>query len=231
MGQYFLPALFETTKPISKETCITVVQPHHFDNGMKLTEHSYFGNFVVETVINLVCMNGKARVAWVGDYADEIKRKGVRYSLYTALRDNDSIEAYAMENLTKPSNKKWMLNHTKHECVNLADYPRQYQVESFSLDKKGKIVSEMVTEDVLHPLPILTCMGNYRGGGDYFPKFMPYDSIDYVGTWAGDVISFSDQEPNDTWEDIRPHFYHPTFDLINELLSKAKMSIKDVKES
>ena len=53
MGQYYLPALFETVKPISKETVITTVPPHYFDNGMKLTEHSYFGNSVVNTVINL----------------------------------------------------------------------------------------------------------------------------------------------------------------------------------
>lgn len=229
MGQYYLPALFETVKPISKETVITTVPPHYFGNGMKLTEHSYFGNSVVNTVINLVCMNGKVRVVWVGDYADDIKRKGEKYSLYHAIQDNNSINSYDTVNLSKPSRKKYMLNHTKMECVNLANYPHTYKVKTFSLDENGKIVSKKEIEDVLHPLPLLTCMGNYRGGGDYWPKFAPKDTLDYVGTWAGDVISFTDQEPNDKWEEIQPRFYHPTYDLISDLIAQAKYSIEDIK--
>jgi hypothetical protein len=37
--------------------------------------------------------------------------------------------------------------------------------------------------DQLHPLPILTCEGNGRGGGDYFGNYA------YVGAWARDLIS------------------------------------------
>ena len=41
----------------------------------------------------------------------------------------------------------------------------------------------------LHPLPLLTCEGNGRGGGDF------HGSNELIGTWARDVISVAAKKP------------------------------------
>ena len=42
----------------------------------------------------------------------------------------------------------------------------------------------------IHPLPILTCIGNGRGGGDYYGT-----NMDMVGAWAMDRITFTEEWP------------------------------------
>ena len=44
---------------------------------------------------------------------------------------------------------------------------------------------------MIHPLPLLTSVGNGRGGGDYRGTLQ-----DEVGTWAGDLIETQDVKPN-----------------------------------
>lgn len=41
----------------------------------------------------------------------------------------------------------------------------------------------------IHPLPLLTCEGNGRGGGDYSGPHM-----EYVGSWARDILSVEDAQ-------------------------------------
>ena len=43
----------------------------------------------------------------------------------------------------------------------------------------------------VHPLPLLTCEGNGRGGGDYRPEDHPL-----IGIWARDVISVEKEKPD-----------------------------------
>jgi hypothetical protein len=52
----------------------------------------------------------------------------------------------------------------------------------------------------IHPLPLLTCEGNGRGGGDYRGE------SPLIGSWARDVISVSDTKPKD--------FEELVFDLV-----------------
>lgn len=76
----------------------------------------------------------------------------------------------------------FIVNHTKKEFVNLNTVP----------DNDGWSV---------HPLPLLTCSGNGRGGGDYCAEA----GIEYVGTWAGNVISAEETAPNG-YTQIKPDF-------------------------
>jgi hypothetical protein len=46
----------------------------------------------------------------------------------------------------------------------------------------------------IHPLPLLTCEGNGRGGGDYLGD----NTI--IGTWARHIISVDKQVPEDYTE-------------------------------
>ena len=44
----------------------------------------------------------------------------------------------------------------------------------------------------IHPLPLLTAVGNGRGGGDY----RGYENKSMVGYYAGDVIEISEEIPD-----------------------------------
>ena len=65
----------------------------------------------------------------------------------------------------------------------------------------------MKTEDgdwCIHPLPLLTCIGNGLGGGDYTnPTLASTDHL--LGTWAWDEITITDEPIND-YEEIYPLF-------------------------
>lgn len=56
----------------------------------------------------------------------------------------------------------------------------------------------------MHPLPILTCIGNGLGGDDYHSP--TDDSTDeYIGAWAWDEISIEDK-PIEGFTEISPIF-------------------------
>ena len=49
---------------------------------------------------------------------------------------------------------------------------------------------------IIHPLPLLTCIGNGGSGGDYFSDI----GQDDVGTWAFDEIYVTRNKPTDMTE-------------------------------
>ena len=55
---------------------------------------------------------------------------------------------------------------------------------------------------ILNPLPLLTALGNGKGGGDYFDNSPDFDK---VGIWAGDSIGIRFAEPK-SFEKIRVLF-------------------------
>jgi len=169
MGQYY--------KPISIDK-MTFLYSHDYGNGLKLMEHSYIGNNLVNTVESLLAPNGewyKNHLVWAGDYADE-ESDGTD-NLYTQVGD-DSIEPKDMERV---ESGRYIVNHTKKEFVDKNIVPK---------DGEGWKI---------HPLPLLTCEGNGRGGGDY------RRDNSHIGDWARDQISIEKEKPED-FEEIIPHF-------------------------
>lgn len=63
------------------------------------------------------------------------------------------------------------------------------------LDKYAQVAGFTPSWDnrawTIHPLPILTSIGNGRGGGDYHGT-----NMDIVGTWAMDTITFTEEHPS-----------------------------------
>ena len=51
----------------------------------------------------------------------------------------------------------------------------------------------------IHPLPLLTCEGNGRGGGDFSGE------NEFVGSWARDVVSIEFDAP-EGFTEIFPNF-------------------------
>lgn len=190
MGQYYV--------------CVNIdkgefLNPRDYDNGMKITEHSWIGNNFLLAVEELLTGRWKnGRIVWAGDYMNDyillgksVKRtaildaakKGIRLNLHTFARDHFRNLSYIKGSDDGDFGYRYLINHSRKEYV---DKKRQ-------LDDSGW---------TLHPLSLLTCSGNGRGGGDYHGTAM-----EYVGTWAGDPIEVSDQVPDiEEYTEINPGF-------------------------
>ncbi len=150
---------------------------HEYDNGLKLMEHSYIGNHFVSSFETLI-KNNPQRVVWAGDYADECK--GRKTNLYRRCKDLNKANPTEKVGVTET---RYIVNHSKKEFVD------KFNVPEIATWKGTKI----------HPLPLLTCEGNGRGGGDFRGE------NEYIGTWARDIISVESKKPIG-YAEINPNF-------------------------
>lgn len=160
MGQYYKPVCLDTREWI---------YTHKFDSGLKLMEHSYLDNRLLKVVEALLAPGGEwheKRIVWAGDYADE--EEGTTENIYAMMGEAEEIFPNSLPPLD-PS-FCFLVNHTKKVFIDLR------KVRENSANK----------EYAIHPLPLLTCEGNGRGGGD----FRGEDKR--IGSWARDVISIED---------------------------------------
>lgn len=170
MGQYYIAVNVEDMEHI---------QPHRYDNGAKLMEHSYIGNNFVEAVEFLLLEGARWHnkpIVWAGDYADPEENSGE--NLY------DMVEGDGLQMLIEaiPEDYIYLVNYDKKEYVD------KTKCESGEYD--------MVT----HPLPLLAAEGNGRGGGDY-----DGEGMDYVGSWSRCRLGLVKEIP-DGFIEILPNF-------------------------
>lgn len=169
MGQYYHPVLLKKNGEICK-----AFSSYEYDNGAKLMEHSYIGNGLVKAV-ELALKNKKYSLIWAGDYADE--------DWYFRPTDEQYVKNEGKNLITKDTESpRYIINHTKKVYID-----------------KEKIKNKDEYGFIIHPLPLLTSMGNGRGGGDYKGT-----NMDMVGSWAKDIISTAD-DINETY--IIPNDY------------------------
>jgi len=169
MGQYYKPINMDKKQ---------FVYSHTYNNGLKLMEHSWVGNAFVNVVENLIAEGGAwhgDRIVWAGDYADEEKNR--KNNLYHIIGNPDKNEIKPEVNEKK---YRYVLNMDTKEFVDIKKVPLTDVWE----DENGKEWPFTV-----HPLPLLTCEGNGRGGGD----FRKEDPI--IGTWARCRVSVSTRKP------------------------------------
>lgn len=182
MGQYYVVANFD-----KKE----YLHPHKWDNGMKLMEFSYFGNYLSTALLNL--MKGRwngDRVYVVGDYADLSDPKEIWYSTAKALLEEIPVvspdykpewgidlQTYVIDNFKhlgmnqvghRRTTAHYVYNHGAKEVLCLDHCP------AFHIDPDGY-------EWKIAPLNLLLAMGNGRGGGDYRGH-----NEELVGSWVSD---------------------------------------------
>lgn len=138
MGQYYMAVIL--AEKSEKEYIRTFLNPQMYNNGSKLTEHSYIGNNFIKVVENLIGPSGmfyKSRLVWAGDYADpEPNSENNLYMMCETKTPFVSTEPIVSYN--------YIVNHTK----------------KIYIKKNNDIYG-------IHPLPLLTAEGNGRGGGDY----------------------------------------------------------------
>ena len=173
MGQYYEPINIESME---------WVYSHDYGNGLKLMEHSYVGNLFVGVVMRLMTKGNKWHkkpIVWCGDYFDEEGEE----NYYDKATDDKKLKPD--EIMSESEQKKAILvNHTKKE------YVRFY---SFPLDEiKKKVVDRLESNDewVINPLPLLTALGNGRGGSDYSGI-----NEEKLGIWARDILSVEFEIP------------------------------------
>ena len=167
MGQYYKPSILAE----NKKTIRKWVYSHDYGSGLKLMEHSWIENPFVKSFETLI-HNNPQRVVWGGDYADECK--GLKTNVYSRCTDKNKFKPeYELSVL----DSRFVINHTKKMFVD-------------------KLNIKNIDGWRIHPLPLLTCEGNGRGGGDFGGD----DKNEVVGTWARDLISVSSEKPSDYTE-------------------------------
>ena len=180
MGQYYKPVILGEKTEENHETVKAWMYSHEYDNRLKLMEHSYQGNNFVSTFEKQLSRKGdyhKSRVVWSGDYADNEPDLKIIYegkehnaNLYSLCNCENEIKPKVSKTDTYP----YILNHTKKLFVDKNKVPEIKDWEGAKI----------------HPLPLLTCEGNGRGGGDFRG-----DEKGIVGSWARDVISVEKTNP------------------------------------
>jgi hypothetical protein len=167
-------------------------------------EHSYVGNRYVDATIRLMKHmeeeSGEPnRVVWMGDYGDDLLPDIITLNredqskckfLYAAyvkawMYDGDdfipALDTYELPNLDYD-----LITHSKEGIICNMDTKEYVRVPKYDR-----------TEFRIHPLPLLTCVGNGQGGGDYHEG----TCMDAVGIWAGDHVTWVSDEDADVFID------------------------------
>lgn len=174
MGQYYIVIFLAEKGTTDKEYIRLYIEPHRYDCGSKLMEHSYIENKMMKSIETLLCPDGifyKSRVVWAGDYAEN--EVGEEENLYHMTEYVDNANKYLMGLPTLTDNYyRYIVNHTKKQYVD-----------------KEKCTSDDGYN--IHPLALLTNESNGRGGGDYRGT-----NEELCGTWARDTISVENRVPD-----------------------------------
>jgi len=171
MGQYFKPCNI-----LTKECIIS----WDFNDSAKLMDHSWIGNRFVNVAEKLLAKGGKwfgQPFVWSGDYADF--EEGESKNLYVICTENP-----IKPNTGRYRRFRYLLNVTTKSFVDLDKVP----ISSIYKDADFRI----------HPLPLLTCEGNKRGGGDFYNE----DTNNLIGTWARCIVEPTNVAPTDEFTEL-----------------------------
>ena len=178
MGQYYQPILG------NKDGLKCKVFDRSIDGEYtlaKLLEHSWWQNPFVNSFAKRL-YNKKGRVCWVGDYAnyDEDFSFAINTALHTPNYEEvwgDTVKLHKSQSVDFTLDDKFLVNYDTKQYINLNEY------KAASVDKDGWTI---------HPLPLLTAVGNDRGFGDFHEGNIGYES---VGIWAWNLIFIKDKVP------------------------------------
>ena len=194
MGQYYYPTILrEKNERFHSEEFYAL----DYDNGLKLTEHSYCGNHFVETVMAQL-LNKPGRLAWMGDYHEvgdfaelnpdlpEIieQRFNEHYKCFTlpgyeGYCNGKHVRHYSKPEEVEERQGRFILNHDKKCYIDMEEY------------EKNNLTCAEDDDWRFHPIPLLTAVGNGRGGGDFHGI-----GEEDVGCWVGDLLEVRNAKPN-----------------------------------
>lgn len=174
MGQYYRIAFRHEGK---KRVIVNDRKVEGADYIMaKLMEHSWLGTVFTDAVANEMYQN-PTRLAWVGDYADEPHEvEDATHGEVSHAKVWGFYHKHKFKPILFDYTGKWLCNHSKRVCLSFDDYVAKARGEW----------------GIINPIPLLTAIGNNRGGGDYYEGGRDFDK---VGTWVWDSISIEDESP------------------------------------
>lgn len=174
MGQYYNILTYKNNNYIIYDRSVKKGNEKPKYEFAKIMEHSWIGNSTMRCISAEIYMN-PTKLAWVGDYADECTEEDMHnpnLNLSKAL-DLHQIawKSKATYLIEKAFNVKDMIliNWDKKEYVNMKEYINENTFDGWCI----------------HPLSLLTALGNGFGGGDYNGI-----NEETVGYWCFDTISF-----------------------------------------
>ena len=184
MGQYYRPILGDKYGLNCKVFDRSVDGQYTF---AKLMEHSWWENTFVNAFSEFL-YNEPSRVIWLGDYGnepDDFVFPNCSAFYVPSYKEvwGEVVKPQGVSSSDFSLDCKFLLNHDTKQFVDLEEYKKQ------SVDKHGWII---------HPLPLLTAVGNNRGGGDFYEGNIGYEN---VGIWAWHLLSFDDKPPK-----VSPYF-------------------------
>lgn len=145
---------------------------YYSTNGLKLMEHSWFLNDFVNEVCKKI-LNNPSQVAWVGDYAEP---NDFEEKLHQFIDNRNNFELGLSSKDNFNCLGLCLVNEDDKTYIDMTHY--------YNLSIKN---NEYFDDWVIHPLPLLTAMGNGLGGGDYRGI-----NEDLIGVWAGETIQLLD---------------------------------------
>ncbi len=180
MGQYYMAVLGNEFGTDCKVFNRSVDGEYMF---AKLLEHSWWENSFVNSFSERL-YNKLGRVAWVGDYAgepDDFNFPNCSASYIPCYREvwGDNVKMLGSTSTVFTLDGKFLINYDTKEYVDLNEYRAK------SIDKHGWCI---------HPLPLLTAVGNGRGGGDFHEGNIGFEN---VGIWAWHLLTISDAPEKD----------------------------------
>ena len=215
MGQYYYPIVMNR----EGGTVIGSFYSHSYDhNGLKLMEHSYLGNGFVNAVLAKAMAAKEFTLAWIGDYSDideDIRMSG-RYS-----GDGRDYERIFLRAKRAADNGVRRIEPDDPEVLEFQD--KVSDIVVYDLIRKEKISlrrykaaqirnriklnispwGEGPETLIIHPIPLLTAIGNGKGGGDYADEGSA--CMEWVSLWALHplmILTEGDPDPEGEWKDI-----------------------------
>ena len=203
MGQYYRGAVLGITANKRKKFIVKqAFCPYAYDNGAKLMEHSYVGNYYVKMYEHALAndFDGNPFV-WVGDYADCHFNEDDGYTNACKFIDKrtrkEAIKrGYRVE--TIDGYDVFYDGFTKKHVYDIVSVSIPYEelptykyIINYTKKQFVRIPKDEENKLVIHPLPLLCADGNGRGGGDYSGT-----NMDAIGMWAYDRIGVSNEIPN-----------------------------------
>jgi len=174
MGQYYKIVFYDYDENKKKIIRMALVP----FQGYKIMEHSYIDNDTmnhIELLLSPLSPFYKSRIIWTGDYADNEDNED--NNLYHMCDDELIDRSFSiLDNIVKNISRRQyniIINHTKKQYINKDDYKDRDE------------------EMCIHPLSLLVCDGNGRGGGDYRGI-----NDDLCGLWKDDIISIDNTIPD-----------------------------------
>lgn len=194
MGQYYRTVYGDSEGHLINVFDLTIENlPEELEEykytGYKLMEHSYWDVIYTNSVSNLL-FNNPSRIVWLGDYADDEDLQYLKklssakeiFSYRQVWEEFCSGWVSSVEYADFSLNDKYLINHDKKLYLDC----NKYFKESKSFVSKGY-------NFVIHPLPLLTAVGNGRGSGDF--DTYAKQGMEYVGLWAWDLIEIREDIP------------------------------------